>query len=83
MKLEETIHARDKSTPASTPGKTVADSISEKSHSDYTCYTMRSDNQDIVAVLIETKSKHPKFKQALALEIPVAILPSPTRGEGA
>ena len=66
------MQAQDQSTTTggialNTPGRSTADSISRGSQSDYTCYTVRTTDDEIVAVLIETKTtKHPKFKQAVA-----------------
>jgi len=42
----------------STPGRTTAEAVSTDSRCDYIVYIMRDHNDDVVAVLIETKMTH-------------------------
>ena len=51
--------------PASTPGHTTCDNISEGSRADYTVYTMKKGG-NVVAVLMEAKlTSHSKYQHAL------------------
>ena len=61
VKPEEIVHG-------DIPGRHTAGAISKLSHCDYTCYSMRDDNNRVVAVIIRAKkkTKHTKFKNAIA-----------------
>ena len=49
-----------------TPSRTTNASVSSKSRSDYSIYTLKSDQTVVVAVLIEAKlTTHSKFEHAL------------------
>ena len=61
-KLEEKLHTHKVdmdigNTPSTsaTPGKCMVGMISKSSHLEYTCYSMRDVNNEIVAVFIESK----------------------------
>jgi hypothetical protein len=50
-----------------TPGRATAESITQSSRADYTCYTLRNEEDYIVAIIIETKLRsHKKYKYAVA-----------------
>ena len=48
-----------------TPGSKTNVSISKSSHTDYTCYTVRSSTDRVLALIIETKMKS-KRSQVIA-----------------
>lgn len=71
MRLEETVRdsrsEEESATPPQTPRTSTALAVAPDSKCDYIVYTLRDDQSEVVAVLIETKTtKHPRFRHAIA-----------------